>query len=212
MFKHLTNKSSISGWVKTALVLTVSVLLMSCLRGKPTQTPPIHLNPNMDDQPRYDAQEASPFFANGREMQQPVEGTVALDELNEDDAFFRGKDASGKWVTRIPVKVDEKLMARGQERFNIFCAPCHSKAGDGKGIVVQRGFMPPPSFYQENVLKFEDGYIYHVITDGVRNMPDYKKQIPVHDRWAIVAYVRALQRTRTASKSDVPENKLNELK
>ncbi len=212
MFNYLTKKSSLNRWVKTALLLTVSALLMSCLRGKPSQTPPIHLNPNMDDQPRYDAQEASPFFANGREMQQPVEGTVALDELNEDDAFFRGKDANGKWVKRIPVKVDEKLMARGRERFNIFCSPCHSKAGDGKGIVVQRGFMPPPSFFQDNVLKFDDGYIYHVIKDGVRNMPDYKKQIPVHDRWAIVAYVRALQRTHTATENDVPENKLNELK
>jgi len=212
MSKRLNLKPSITGWLKTLLLLSFSVLMMSCLRGKPSQDPPIHLNPNMDDQARYDAQESSPFFANGREMQMPVEGTVALDELYEDDAYYRGKDAKGKWVTRIPVPVDKKLMARGQERFNIFCEPCHSKTGDGRGIVVQKGFMPPPSFFADNVLKFDDGYLYHVITDGVRNMPDYKKQVPVHDRWAIVAYVRALQRTRTATKNDVPEQKLNELK
>ena len=212
MSKHLNLEISVYRWIKSILILALSVFLMSCLRGKPTTVPPIHLNPNMDDQPRYDAQESSPFFNNGREMQIPVEGTVALDELNEDDALYRGKDGKGKWVTRIPVNVNQKLMARGQERYNIFCAPCHGKTGDGKGIVVQKGFMPPPSYYQENVLKFDDGYIYHVITDGIRVMPDYKKQIPVHDRWAIVAYVRALQRTRSASKNDVPKNKLNELK
>jgi mono/diheme cytochrome c family protein len=103
-------------------------------------------------------------------------------------------------------------MARGQERYNIFCAPCHSLAGDGKGIVPKRGFLPPPSFFAEHVLDFTDGYIYEVITKGVRNMPSYKKQIPnVEDRWAIVAYVRALQRTQTATINDIPKEKLNDL-
>ena len=194
-----------------SILIVFSFILVSCFRGTPSEKPAIHLNPNMDDQNRYDPQEESSFFADGRAMRDLVEGTVARGELNADDAYYRAMDKDGKWLKTIPAHVTIDFMKRGQERYNIFCAPCHSKAGDGKGIVIKRGFLPPPSFYQENVLAFDDGYIYNVISNGVRNMPAYKKQIPVNDRWAIVAYVRALQRTQTATKDDIPQDKLKEL-
>ena len=197
---------------RTGLLLSFSFLMMACFRGTPSEDPPIHLNPNMDDQQRYDAQQKSPFFKDGREMRMPVEGTVARGELNEDDAVYLGKDEQGKFVTRIPLEITHDFIMRGQQRYNIYCSPCHSQAGDGKGIVVKRGFLLPPSFHQEKVRNFADGYIYNVISNGVRNMPDYKKQIPVMDRWAIVAYVRALQKTQNATLKDIPEDKINELK
>jgi mono/diheme cytochrome c family protein len=194
-----------------SLLVLLSFILVGCFRGTPSEKPAIHFNPNMDDQGRYDPQEKSEFFADGRVMRELVEGTVARGELNEDDAYFLGKDEKGNHLKTIPVNVTQALMSRGQERYNIFCAPCHSRAGDGKGIVPKKGFLPPPSFFQENVLAFDDGYIYEVIKNGVRNMPAYRKQIPVNDRWAIVAYVRALQRTQTATINDIPKDKLKEL-
>lgn len=199
-------------YLKTILSLLIIMLVgMSCLRGQPSEKTPIHLNPNMDDQNRYDPQERSKFFADGSAMRVPEEGTIARGELREDDAYYKGTDAAGEFINTIPVRVDRALMSRGQERYNIYCAPCHSLAGDGKGIVPKRGFLPPPSFHDEKVRAFSDGYIYSVISNGVRNMPAYKKQIPVNDRWAIVAYVRALQRTQNATANDVPEDKLKEL-
>jgi len=198
--------------IKSLLLLSTLLILASCFRGEPSDKPAIHLNPNMDDQERYDAQEKSPFFADGRVMRMPVEGTVARGELYEDDALYRGVDANGNYIKTIPLEVTHAFVKRGQQRYNIYCTPCHSPSGDGQGTVVKRGFLPPPNFHQEKVRAFEDGYIYHVITEGVRNMPDYKKQIPVNDRWAIVAYVRALQKTQNAAASDIPQDKLNELR
>lgn len=197
--------------IQLAFLIIVSLFVSACLQGSPSDKPAIHLNPNMDDQQRYDAQEKSPFFADGRAMRTPIEGTVARGEFYEDEAYALGKNERGDYIDLIPVLLDEKIMMRGQERYNIYCAPCHSMSGDGKGIVVKRGFLPPPSFHQDNVRDFKDGYIYDVITNGVRNMPDYKKQIPIADRWAIVGYVRALQRTQNASAEDVPKDKLKEL-
>ena len=205
-------KSNWKNYLKTGLSLFIVMLVaFSCLRGQPSEKPAIHLNPNMDDQNRYDPQEKSNFFADHRVMRIPPEGTIARGELREDDAFYMGKDANGEFIAKIPVLVTYQLMHRGQERYNIYCAPCHSRAGDGKGIVPKRGFLPPPSFHQDKIREFADGYIFNVITNGVRNMPAYRKQIPVNDRWAIVAYVRALQRTQNATAGDVPKDKINEL-
>ena len=97
-----------------------------------------------------------------------------------------------------------QLLKRGQERFNIYCAPCHGQTGDGQGIVVQRGYLPPPSYHQDRLRKMPDGYIFDVITNGVRNMPSYRHQVPVADRWAIVSYLRALQRSQNATINDIP--------
>ena len=171
-----------SMYFKSLFLLGITLVLAGCFRGTPSDKPAIHLNPNMDDQDRYDPQEESKFFADHRTMRMPVEGTVARGELYEDDSVYRGLDKNGNYVSTVPLEVTHKFMERGQQRYNIYCAPCHSKAGDGKGIVVKRGFLPPPDFHSEKVINFADGYIYEVISNGVRNMPDYKKQIPVEDR------------------------------
>jgi len=209
---RLILNSSIKNMLRLiTLFVMLPLFFTGCFRGTPSEKPAIHLNPNMDDQQRYDPQEKSSFFADGRTMRELNEGTVARGELNEDNAYYRGMDDKGVYLKTIPVPVTKELMLRGQERYDIFCAPCHSRAGDGKGIVPKRGFLPPPSFFAENVLAFDDGYLYNVVSNGVRNMPAYKKQIPVNDRWAIIAYVRALQRTQTATANDIPKDKLKEL-
>ncbi len=177
---------------------------LGCTRGRPSENTPIHLNPNMDQQQKYLPQSESRFFEDGMTMRKPVAGTVARGELHEDDAYWRGRDAIDSVIARIPVPVTMQLIERGQQRYNIYCAPCHSRTGDGRGIVVQRGMLPPPSFHEDRLRKVGDGHIFDVITNGIRNMPSYKAQIPVEDRWAIVSYFRALQRSQNASLEDVP--------
>ncbi len=193
----------------------VSILLFTisaCYQGKPSEEPPIHINPNMDTQPKYGAQEESDFFENGATMRMPVPGTVARGELAEDAPFYFGKDQSGELIDGIPVPVTMHLLERGQERYDIYCAPCHSRVGDGRGVVVQRGYPPPPSFHEDYVREYSEGHIFDVISNGIRNMPGYKHQIPVNDRWAIVAYFRALQRSQNATIDDVPVELRDEIK
>ncbi len=186
--------------------------MLSCKRGTPSEKPPIHLNPNMDLQPKYKPQEESNFFADGSVNRMPVPGTIARNELKENTAYYYGKDRKGRFVANAPVPFTETVLRRGQQRFNIYCAPCHSRAGDGKGIVVQRGFMPPPTFHQERLRDMPDGQIFDVISNGFRSMPSYRHQIPVQDRWAIVGYVRVLQRSQHASLNDIPEKLRNDIK
>ena len=175
-----------------------------CTRGRPSENTPIHLNPNMDHQQKYLPQAESRFFEDGMTMRNPVAGTFARGDLHEDDAYWRGRDAIDSVIAKIPVPVTMQLIERGQQRYNIYCAPCHSRTGDGRGIVVQRGMLPPPSFHEDRLRKVDDGHIFDVITNGIRNMPSYKAQIPVEDRWAIVSYFRALQRSQNATLEDVP--------
>ena len=190
------------------LSLFCVVLIISC-QGQPFEKPPIHLNPNMDTQNRYNPQSSSEFFADGMSMRMPVPGTVAVDELKNDNEYFSGVDDLGNFITTKPEMITEDFILRGQARFDIYCSPCHSRVGDGNGIIMQYKYpIPPPSFHSDKVRQMADGYIFSVITNGVRNMPSYKHQIPVRDRWAIVSYVRALQLSRTANKSDIPEGAL----
>lgn len=179
--------------------------MTSCYRGKPSEDPPIHMNPNMDSQEKYEAQEESRFFEDGSAMRPPVAGTVARGELRENDAYYRGKNKDGSLITKMPVEITMELLQRGRERYNIYCAPCHDQTGSGKGIVVKKGFLPPPSMHLDRLRESPDGHFYDVISNGIRNMPSYKHQIPVADRWAIVSYVRALQRAQNAGSKDVPE-------
>jgi mono/diheme cytochrome c family protein len=190
----------------------MALVVTSCYRGKPSEDPPIHLNPNMDSQPKYEAQEESEFFENRMTMRPPVAGTVARGDLREDDAYYRGKNADGSLVARMPVDITMDLLQRGKERYNIYCSPCHDQTGSGKGIIIKKGFLPPPSMHLDRLRQSPDGHFYDVISNGIRNMPSYKHQIPVADRWAIVAYVRALQRSQNAKASDVPEEIREELK
>ena len=187
------------------LPLLVVVLFAGCYRGQPKKKPPIHLVPDMDSQPKYDTQEYSTYFEDGSTMRLPVQGTVAIGHLDEDPAYYEGKNERGNFIRQNARPINMVLLKRGQERFNIYCAPCHGQVGDGTGIVVKHGYMPPPTFHQDRLRDIEDGYIFDVITNGIRNMPSYAHQVPVDDRWAIVAYVRALQRSQDASMNDVPE-------
>ena len=183
------------------LVLTSLVAVSGCARGCTSSRPPIHLNPSMDDQPKVLPQTASTFFYDGSSMRQPVPGTVAIDGLKEDTAFFTGMGADGKPVATTHVTVDEAVLERGRQRYVIYCQPCHDARGDGKGILFQRGNVPTASFHEDKILKYPDGQIFDVITNGFGLMSGYRWPIPPADRWAIIAYVRELERKRLASAS-----------
>jgi hypothetical protein len=187
------------------IIAGIAILFSGCFRGLPTDNPPIHAIPDMDNQPKYDPQSASKFFADGASMRQPVPGAVAQGQLREDKAFYFGRDDKGVFLKMAPVHVTPQLLERGQERFNIYCSPCHSRIGDGQGIMVTRGYTPPPTFHSDRLRQIADGHIFDVITNGIRTMPSYSDQIGAGDRWAIVMYVRALQRSQHATVEDVPQ-------
>jgi len=187
-----------------AFALAYVVALAGCARGCTSSSPPIHLNPSMDDQPKVLAQTSSNFFYNGSAMRDPVPGTIAIGELKEDSAFFTGKGADGQFVATSPVPVNDALVARGHDRFRIYCQPCHDARGDGKGILFQRANVPTASLHQEKVLKYADGQIFDVITNGAGLMSGYKWPIPPADRWAIIAYVRELEKQRQATAPAAP--------
>jgi len=158
---------------------------------------------DMANQPRHEPLEASPFFKDGRSARPPVPGTVARGQLREDDHLYTGK-VNGQLVTTFPFPINRAVMARGQERFGIFCTPCHGSLGDGRGMIVSRGLKPPPSFHIDRLRESPPGHYFDVITNGLGAMQDYSAQIPVEDRWAIVAYIRALQLSQNATVSDLP--------
>jgi mono/diheme cytochrome c family protein len=183
---------------RVATVASLALVLSGCglLRGCTSTQPPIHINPSMDDQPKLLPQAESAFFYDGSGMRLPVEGTVARGELREDDAFFRGMGPDGKPVATIPVKVDAKLLARGQARYAIYCQPCHDARGDGKGILFQRGNVPTSSFHSDKIRAYPDGQMFDIMTNGSGLMPSYRWPIPPADRWAIIAHIRELERGR----------------
>jgi mono/diheme cytochrome c family protein len=158
---------------------------------------------DMRDQPRYESLEASEFFSDGQSARPLIEGTVARGELNEDEALHTGKVA-GLFVANIPFQVDRELLTRGQQRFEIYCTPCHDRIGTGHGMIVQRGFEQPPSYHTDRLRQAPAGHFFDVITNGFDTMPRFAPQITPHDRWAIVAYIRALQFSQNAKLSDVP--------
>jgi mono/diheme cytochrome c family protein len=164
-------------------------------RGRPFGRPPLHVNPNMDVQPRAEPQAASAFFFDGAAMRPPVTGTVARGELRDDSPFWTGTDASG-FVAKAPVTVDDALLARGKQRYDIYCAVCHDANGDGKGVLAERAKVRTPTYHDDRLRQVPDGYLYLVITNGFGLMPAYSYPIPVADRWAIVAHVRTLQARR----------------
>jgi len=158
---------------------------------------------DMHDQPRFKPLAQSDFYADLRSARPPVEGTVARGQLHEDPYLYTGKIGNNPG-DYMPFAVNEEVLARGRERFNIYCAPCHSRTGDGNGMIVQRGFRPPPSYHTERLRKAPLGYFFDVMTNGFGAMPEYASQIPVRDRWCIVAYIRALQLSQDAAPADVP--------
>jgi mono/diheme cytochrome c family protein len=187
-------------------------------RGNPSEDPPVHWQRQMFTQDKGKAQRENTFFNDGRSMRPLVEGTIPTHAPLEPGVYETGKDESGNYAAKWPseVSVNADLMARGQDRYNIYCSPCHDKTGSGNGIVVQRankvGRWQPTSYFDERIMTMPVGQLFETITNGVRTMPGYAYQVPVSDRWAIVAYVRALQKSQRATLADVPESQRTGLK
>jgi mono/diheme cytochrome c family protein len=203
-------------FVKPVIAILVAATLVPLAlavnaRVSKSSKPPVHLFFDMDVQPKFKGQRANPAFADGRAARHPIEGTVARGELLDDDAVVLGK-AGAEWVAEVPVPITADLLARGRDRFGIFCATCHGLSGDGHGPVALRAqsleegtWTPPSDLHAEPAFSRPPGHLYNSIRLGIRNMPAYGPQVPVGDRWAIVAYVLALRRSWHATAADVPE-------
>ena len=157
----------------------------------------------MHDQPKFIPLRESTFFTDERSARPIVAGTVARGHLQEDTLLYTGK-TNGKDSDVFPYAIDAKAMARGQERFNIYCSPCHGRTGRGDGMIVRRGYRRPPTFHQDRLRDAPVGHFFDVITNGFGAMPDYAAQVRPEDRWAIIAYLRALQLSEHATLADVP--------
>ena len=188
-------------------VLLIALLLAGC-RGRQSEAPPIHPHLSMDFQEKFGPQEANPFFADNAAMRKPPTGTVARGLLRDSSQLYRGRTPNGEYVERVPIAVNRAVLERGQDKYNTFCTPCHGKSGAGNGVIMRGdyGYTPASSYHADRLRQVTDGYMYDVITNGVRNMPGYAQQIPVRDRWAIVTYIRALQRSQNARAETLPES------
>ncbi len=158
---------------------------------------------DMHNQPKFKPLRENDFYADGRSARPIIEGTVARGDLQEDSYYYTGK-INGQYGTQFPMPVTKEVLDRGEERYNIYCSPCHSRVGDGRGMIVQRGFKQPPSYHIDRLRNAPVGHFFDVITNGFGAMSEYKSQVPVADRWAIVAYIRALQFSQNATRADVP--------
>ncbi len=157
----------------------------------------------MQDEPKFFPQRGTSFYADGRSVRPQVENTVARNQLHEDAYFYTGL-TNGKEGDGLPFPVTEQVLARGQERYNVYCTPCHSRVGNGIGMIVQRGYSKAGSFHSARLETAPLGHFFHVISNGYGAMPDYSAQIVPADRWAIVAYIKALQLSQKATQADVP--------
>jgi mono/diheme cytochrome c family protein len=174
------------------------LLLVPMLAGLGGCRVDMHVDPKLEPLTR------SEFYADGRASRSPVPGTVARGQLRADTYFYTGK-VGGNPGDQMPFPVTEAVLERGRERFNIYCSPCHSELGDGAGMIVQRGLRRPPSFHSPRMLEAPLGHFFDVMTNGFGAMPDYAAQVAPRDRWAVAAYIRALQLSQHATPEDVPE-------
>jgi hypothetical protein len=158
---------------------------------------------DMHDQPKYLPLRPSSFFDDGRSARPIPENTVARGHLDEDRVFYTGRDANGKLVSEFPFPITKEVLLRGQDRFNIYCTPCHDQTGSGNGMVVRRGFRRPPTYHSDRLREIPVGHFYDVITNGLGAMQDYSAQVQPRDRWAIAAYIRALQFSQNAPASEL---------
>ena len=182
---------------RSGLFALTILLLLSCRR-------------DMQDQPKYKPLGENHFFPDGRNSRPLPVGVIARDELEADDPLHTGA-ANGKFLETIPLSTSMIVLERGRDRFDIYCSPCHGRTGDGNGMIHQRGFWIPPNLHTDRLRRVPPGYLYQVIANGYGAMPEYRDQIQVHDRWAIVAYLRALQLSRHATLGDVPEDMRSQL-
>lgn len=192
--------------IHIASLLLLSLLLMAC-RGQHTDQPPISPQQNMQFQQRFNAQQENPFFENNMAMRTPVEGTISRGAMRQNTALFEGTGDDGEYVTENPMDVTRSFLYRGKDRYDIYCTPCHGGLGDGRGIIMtgQYGYVPAPTFHRAASYNMPDGEFYSAITNGIRNMPAYNTQINVEDRWAIVGYIRALQRSQNMPETEMEE-------
>ena len=208
------------GWT-AAVAISLALLPplgIAWYRAVPKKSPRIHLVGDMDFQPKYKTQAASPLFDDHRAMRPQVPGTIAEGQLEDDEHLYRGK-VDGQRATTFPGPVSRAMAQRGRERFDIFCAPCHGLVGDGQGMTSLRAikreekdWRPPTSLHKSSVRQRPVGQLYNTIVNGLDKMPGYGPQIPVDDRWAIVLYIRALQRSQNAGIDDVPEEFRSQLR
>lgn len=203
--------------VYTVLLLIVAswvpLAVIAKSRYAKSPHPRWHVFYDMDNQPKYKPQKFSPLFPDGRTSRPPVPGTVARGELHDDTEYWYGRDENDAFIDHLPrqVRLDAALLARGRERYGIYCAPCHGLTGEGDGMVARRAealaegtWTIPLSYDDQTVRSRPLGHIFETISHGIRNMPAYGSQIPVEDRWAIVAWVKTLQRSLRTSVDDVP--------
>ncbi|MFN3325185.1 MAG: c-type cytochrome [Bryobacteraceae bacterium] len=193
-----------------AAALLASVVMSGCA-GNTTRSAPVEIFPDMDRQAKYKPQMAGPFFEDGRASRRPVPGTVAIGYLKEDESFHSGVNGN-MYVGRNPLPIDAELLARGRQRYDIYCSPCHSRVGSEVGIVGKRSMWLPTNLQEDRIREMPDGEIFSVISEGRRQMPAYRFQIEARDRWAIVAYMRALHRANNATMNDVPADLRSELR
>lgn len=209
-------------WILPTLVILAALALVPLAmiaraRSVNARQPRVHVIQDMDAQGKYKPQQRNPIFADGRAMRRPVAGTVARGQLDLDDHLQRGL-VDGTYAETFPMELSVEIVQRGRERYEIFCSPCHGLSGYGDGIVAVRAdellqgtWVPPSSFHAAPANTRQVGHIFNTITNGIRTMPAYGPQIPVEDRWAIVAYVRALQRSQLAAREDVPAQDRDQL-
>ena len=201
-------------WIALAvlLVCTLPPLLIARSRLLKSATPRLDIFSDMDFQEKYKAQAADSWFADGRAMRPPVPATIPQGGLDADDHFYRGK-SGGQYATTFPMTPTRAMMERGRERFNIFCAACHGWTGTGDGMIAKRASKREEKLNPVSLVDLQQpvGEIFHTITSGLRKMPSYAAQIPIRDRWDIILYVRALQRSQNATLKDVPEDKRSQL-
>ncbi len=204
-------------WIVYSIIVLVTlswIPLALALRARMVRSakPPLHVVTDMDNQPSFRTQKRNMMFADRRAMRPQVSGTVAQGQLIANESLAFGKDGE-VWITAFPLVVDQVLLGRGKREFSIYCSPCHGHSGYGDGAVAKRAdtlqegtWTPPSSFHTDLIRSRPVGHIYNTITNGIRNMPAYGPQISVEDRWAVVAYVRALQRSQYAGVEDVPSD------
>jgi mono/diheme cytochrome c family protein len=193
------------------VVLTISI---AGFRGRRSTQPPVEVFPDMDRQAKYKPQAESKFFADGRADRPLPAGvvprgrTVEPDQgfLRADDFLYRGRTATGEFARGFPpgLTIDEKRMERGRERYTIYCAPCHGALGDGQGITKAYGMVTTASYHDDRIRKMAEGEIFNTITNGRNTMSPYADKLSPEDRWAVIAYVRALERAREGTLADVP--------
>ena len=185
------------------LLVAASAFLGAC-SNFPSRSPQVWVWWDMKKQDKYKPQMQSAFFADGRTSRRPIANTIAQETYRSDLAYSTGVAADNTYVARNPEPLSKETLLRGQSRFNIYCAPCHDATGAGKGAIPAKTTWIPGNLHEERMVNMVDGEIYHVVSMGRRTMPGYRFQISEKDRWAIVAYVRALQRSWRGTMTDVP--------